>query len=153
MGSTLATWPLLWCKTELLRGHISCFIVFGSSQGSASACQALEVGPAASARSFSGVTQAWSAEVSPTPVPALPAPLGDDPVGCGHPLCAGTLLGAAPPVTPASVRTSLGNGGEGMAGSVPAVLVSLGMGSAGARPGACLVYIISCRTLIWGETF
>lgn len=57
-------WPLLWCGVELLRGsHLltGLFFGFGSSQGSATACQVSEAGPAGSARSSSGVTQPWSA--------------------------------------------------------------------------------------------
>lgn len=105
---------LAWGQAaEVVTSPVGLFL--GSSQGSASACRASEAGPAGSARSSSGVIQAWSAKVSPGSVSAPPAPFGDELV-TGHaitPCCAGTPLpGAVPPVTPASAHTSLGNEGR-----------------------------------------
>lgn len=99
-------------------------VCFGSSRGSASACRALEAEPAGSARSSSGVTRAWSAEVSPTLAPAPPAPFGNGLVAggqaCHHPPVRwDTPPGAAPPVLPASAPVSLGSEGGRHVGVCP----------------------------------
>lgn len=64
--------PLLSCNwvgasyNWLLHGdHLTGLYLDFSSQGSASACRALEAEPAVSARSSSGETPMWNAEVRP----------------------------------------------------------------------------------------
>ena len=68
-GAQVPRLPCNWVGASyswLLHGdHLTGLCLDCSSQGSASACRALEAEPAASARSSSGETLMWNAEVRP----------------------------------------------------------------------------------------